>query len=113
MGIKIRLAMLACLICAAGFSLYGAYSSIMRAAGQTLPEEVYAQFLAYEAEASYYLRPSGAYVGIYQASRSRTPISVTGIELSALRSADRALIEKGIPVADEAALLTLLEDLGS
>ena len=33
--------------------------------------------------------------------------------LAALRTADRALVEKGIPVTDRQSLLYLLEDLGS
>ena len=51
-------------------------------------------------------------VAIFDGS-SGTPRSVTDIELSSLRAADRALIEHGCPVADEEALLALLEDLGS
>ncbi len=42
-----------------------------------------------------------------------TPRSVTDITLSSLRAADRALIERGVPVASEEELLALLEDLGS
>ena len=53
------------------------------------------------------------FVAVYTASRSRAPESVTAIEVASLRSADRAMIERGIPVADRQELLELLEDLGS
>ena len=52
-------------------------------------------------------------VAIFDGSDSETPRSVTDIELSSLRAADRALIEHGCPVASEEALQALLEDLGS
>lgn len=112
MSLKFRLGMLLCLMAAAAISLYTAYSSINRTADSRVPQDIYAEFLSLE-NAEYYLRPNGEYVGIYSGTRGRTPLSVTGIELSNLRGADRALIEKGIPVADSAALLSLLEDLGS
>ena len=41
------------------------------------------------------------------------PVTVTAIEVSNLRGADRAMLEKGIPVSDKSELLELLEDLGS
>lgn len=113
MSLRFRLSMLLCLIFAAFVSGYGAYSSIRQGAERALPQELYDRLSAEGQDAEYFLRPSGGYVGIYTGSRARTPLSVTGIELSALRGADRALIEKGIPVASHEALLYLLEDLGS
>lgn len=41
------------------------------------------------------------------------PRSVTDIDLSSLRAADRAMIERGYPVGTEEELQALLEDLGS
>ena len=38
---------------------------------------------------------------------------MTGIELSCLRNADRAMVQAGIPVLSRQELLLLLEDLGS
>ena len=52
-------------------------------------------------------------MGVYSGKRTKQPLSVTAIELAALRTADRALVEKGIPVTDRQSLLYLLEDLGS
>ena len=40
-------------------------------------------------------------------------MTVTEIEIGSLRSTDKALIQKGIPVTDQRELLSLLEDLGS
>ena len=85
----------------------------MRSAPDFIPDELYARFLGSGEEAEFYLRPCGGYIAVYPGIRDKVPLSVTGIELSALRSADRALIEKGLPVSDERNLLFLLEDLGS
>ena len=52
-------------------------------------------------------------VAVFDRGDPATPRSVTDIELSSLRAADRALIEHGCPVASEEALQALLEDLGS
>ena len=52
-------------------------------------------------------------VAVFDRGDPAAPISVTDIELSSLRATDRALIERGYPVADRAALQALLEDLGS
>lgn len=113
MSLRFRLGMLLCLMAAAMISLYTAYSSITQAADSRVPQEIYESFLKAGNDAEYYLRPCDGYVGIYSGSRGKTPLTVTEIELSNLRSADRALISKGIPVADSASLLSLLEDLGS
>ena len=52
-------------------------------------------------------------VAVFENGRMETPLQVTGIELSALRAADRAMIERGLPVPSQEALQTILEDLGS
>ena len=52
-------------------------------------------------------------VAVFDRGDPAAPISVTDIELSSLRATDRALIERGMPVESEEALLSLLEDLGS
>lgn len=113
MGVKIRMALLLCLMAAAAFSGYGAYSSIHHAAGSAVPEEVYAELKKDEDAAEFFLRSNGSHVAVYSNSRSRSPLRVTAIEVSGLRSADRALLEAGIPVRDRETLLFLLEDLGS
>lgn len=52
-------------------------------------------------------------VAVFDRGDPSAPLSVTDIELSSLRATDRALIERGYPVTDRAALQILLEDLGS
>lgn len=52
-------------------------------------------------------------VAVFDRGDTGTPLRVTDIELSSLRTTDRALVEHGIPVASREALQALLEDLGS
>lgn len=112
MGLKIRIALMTCLVAAAAFAASEAYKSIIPA--QTvIPEEVYAQFRAREDEAQFFLRPCDGYVAVYDGQREKIPVTVTEIEIGSLRSTDKALIQKGIPVTDQRELLSLLEDLGS
>ena len=108
MGLKVRIALMGCLVAAAAFTAAEAYGSIV-------PEkaEVYARFQGREDEAEYFLRPCQGYVAVYGGQREKEPVSITDIELANLRSADRAMVQKGIPVADQRELLSLLEDLGS
>lgn len=112
MGLKIRIAIMTCLVAAAAFSASAAYKSIIPVR-TLIPEEVYARFQGREEEAQFFLRPCDGYVAVYQGQKEKTPLSVTDIEMTNLRSTDRALIQKGIPVADQRELLSLLEDLGS
>ncbi|MBO5555831.1 MAG: hypothetical protein J5927_01470, partial [Oscillospiraceae bacterium] len=78
-----------------------------------VPEELYTRFAARAEGAEFYLRGSDGYVAVFRGARARQPERVTGIELGGLRTVDRALVEKGIPVLDRKELLLLLEDLGS
>ena len=110
---KIRAALLLCLMSAAALSLCGAYRSLNRSGVPTLPEEVAARFVGLEDGAAYFLRDSGGYVAVYAKGRSREPLSVTAIETAGLRRTDRLLLSEGIPVSDSGELLLLLEDLGS
>lgn len=112
MGLKLRIALMSCLVAAASFTAAKAYKSIKPAA-DLIPQEVYAQFAGGEDKAEFFLRPCEGYVAVYQDRREKTPVTVTDIELSSLRSTDRALIQEGIPVSDRRQLLSLLEDLGS
>ncbi len=52
-------------------------------------------------------------VAVFDGGGRETPRSVTNIALSSLRAADRAMIERGVPVGSEEELQALLEDLGS
>ncbi len=112
MGLKLRIALMTCLIAAAAFTAVEAYRSIVPEKTD-IPEEVYAQFRGREDEAEYFLRPCQGYVAVYHGQRDKEPVSVTDIEMANLRGTDRALVQKGIPVADQRELLSLLEDLGS
>jgi len=112
MKLKLRIALMVCLVLTAAFTALEAYRSINRRSGASLmPEEVYAGFV--RSDAQYYLRPSGEFVAVFSGERDKAPVSVTEIELAGLRRADRAMVESGIPVSDREQLLFLLEDLGS
>lgn len=110
---KIKTALLLCLMSAAALSLCGAYRSLHRVTGPILPEEVAARFVGREADAEYFLREADGYVAVYAGRRSREPVQVTGIETARLRSTDRLLLKDGIPAENSGELLHLLEDLGS
>ena len=73
----------------------------------------YAQYGERAENAEFFLRSSGGYVAVYTGQKEKEPVTVTAIEVSNLRGADRAMLEKGIPVSDKSELLELLEDLGS
>ncbi len=110
---KIKTALLLCLMSAAALSLCGAWRSLHRITGPILPEEVAARFVGREADAAYFLREADGYVAVYSDRRSREPLRVTPIETARLRQTDRLLLRDGIPADDSAELLYLLEDLGS
>ena len=110
---KIKAALLLCLMSAAAFSFSGAYRSLHRITGPVLPEEVAARFVGRGEGAEYYLRDKDGYIAVFAGSRSREPVRVTDIETARLRSADKLLLRDGIPAADSGELLHLLEDLGS
>lgn len=113
MSLKLRV-MLLCALAAAAIYMGGeAYRSLRPPEEEHIPREVYARYLAMADSAQYYLRGSEGHVAVYRAEREKAPLAVTEIELSALREADRAMLEEGIPVPDRQELLLLLEDLGS
>ena len=112
MGLKLRAALLSCLAATAAYTGVKAYRSIVPAA-EAVPEEVYASFAGREDSAEFFLRPCDGFVAVYDGRREKTPVSVTDIELANLRGADRALVQRGIPVENRRELLRLLEDLGS
>ena len=62
---KIKTALLLCLMSAAALSLCGAYRSLHRVAGPIVPEEVAARFVGREEGAEYFLRESGGYVAVF------------------------------------------------
>jgi len=113
MRLKLKIALLLCLMAAAAMSAAEAWRTLRVEKGRGVPQEIYAQLLEKEDGAEFYLRESGGFVAVYEGKRERSPMTVTGIETSVLRRADRAMLELGIPVADSRELLKLLEDLGS
>ena len=110
---KLKAALLLCLMSAAAFSISGAYRSLHRSAVQSIPAASAARFAGREADAAYFLRDDSGYVAVYGGRREREPLKVTAIETDSLRAADRMLLSRGIPVSDAGELLQLLEDLGS
>ena len=112
MGLKTRIALLLCLAAAAIYTGGEALKSLEPA--QTyLPEEIYASFAANEKQAEYFLKARDGYVAVYTGKRESELSDMTEIEVNGLRTADKAMLEKGIPVVSRTELLTLLEDLGS
>ena len=113
MRLRLKVALLMCLMATALYTGAEAYRGLRPVRQSQLPEELYARFLARADGAEFYLRDNDGYVAVFAGAKDRQPVTVTGIELSCLRSADRAMVEEGIPVADRRELLLLLEDLGS
>ena len=110
---RIKAALLLCLMAAAALTASEAWRTLKVEKGRGIPGDVYEKIISENGEAEFYLRESGGFVAVFQSQRDKTPLTVTGIETSVLRKADRAMLELGIPVSDGQALLMLLEDLGS
>jgi len=113
MRLKIRMVLLLCLVLAAAVSAGEAWRSLKPEKGKDIPKELYEQMLENRERAEFYLKNSQGYVAVFKGEREKKPMTVTGIEVSVLRGADRAMLELWIPVADSQELLMLLEDLGS
>ena len=113
MGNRIRVFLLSCLVAAAGFTAVSAFRSIRSPWDRALPAGLYEGLTRDAENADFYLRGRGGYIIVVPKLRGAEPEQVTAIELSTLRIADRAMIERGIPAADRSCFLQLLEDLGS
>lgn len=111
MKTALRIALLAVMVTLALSAACGALKTIRRTE-ERIPAEVYAAYQAKSAKAKYLLREKDGFVAVYKSGDSR-PLRTTDIETSLLRRADRAMLQKGIPLEDRAELLALLEDLGS
>jgi len=112
MHIRFRAAILLLLGALAAHSAASAVESVRPAWEAALPRELYARFLEQTEEPAYLLRARDGLVAVYEGENRRTPAEITGIDVTLLRRADRAMLEKGIPVRDREELLLLLEDLG-
>lgn len=110
---RLRAALLLALFALAAYSAAAALESVRSAWEWALPQEIYARFAEQEAGAAYLLRSRDGFVAVYEGEDRRRPAEVTDIEISLLRRADRAMLDKGIPAADREQMLMLLEDLGS
>jgi len=113
MSLKVRIALLLCLMGAALFTAADALRQLSAVTVSQIPEEIYEHYTRRAGEAAFFLRREGDYIAVYEGKRSRSPARITGIELESLRRADRAMIEAGLPVGSRRELLQLLEDLGS
>ena len=110
---KLKIALLLCLLGTALFTGAEVLRSLHRDPKTQVPEEIYARFARSAESASYILREDGDYVAVFPAGRFRGEGKRTDIELRGLRRADRAMIREGLPVRSLPELLQLLEDLGS
>lgn len=113
MNIKLKAIVLGVLAAAAVATGSAAFKTLRPVEKSNLPTEIYARYKAGEDSAKFFLRSDGEYVAVYQDKKGKKPLLVTGIELSCLRDADKAMVEAGIPAKDRRELLMLLEDLGS
>ena len=113
MRTRIRAFFLMCLMTAAVYTALGAYHSIRDPWDGALPAEVYRSLTRQAEQARFLLRAQDGHVAVFPNRRGAGAETVTAIELSTLRAADRAMLQRGIPAADRQSLLQLLEDLGS
>lgn len=65
------------------------------------------------AAAGYVIREHHGRIAVFSADEPDSPITVTNININALRDSDRRLLTSGISISDEAQVAQLLEDLGS
>ena len=110
---RIRAFFLMCLMAASVYTGLAAFRSIRSPWDGALPAEVYRALTDRADRACYLLRAQEGRIAVYPNRRGAGPETVTSIELSTLRAADRAMLQRGIPAEDRQSLLQLLEDLGS
>ena len=110
---RIRAALLLVLTAAACYTAGEAYRTLLPRTRDQIPMQIYTAFTAEAEQAQYFLKNCEGYVAVYGDAAYKTAPALTSIATAELRSADRAMLEKGIPVRGRSELLTLLEDLGS
>ena len=113
MKLKIRAALLVLLALGATYTAIEAYGTLQPAGLDIPSEEMLSAIFDAREGAEYYLKNCDGCVAVYSGLGTRRPDRVTAIETSSLRLADKAMLERGIPVPDRERLLELLEDLGS
>ena len=112
MHMRLRAALLLGLGALAAHSAASALESVRPAWEAALPQEIYSRFVERREATAYLLKSTDGVVAIYEGEQRRVPAAVTDIDVTLLRLADRAMLEKGIPAASEEEMLMLLEDLG-
>lgn len=110
---KIKALLLVLLALSATYTAMEAYSTLQPTSMDIPTEEMLSAIFDAGDGAEYYLKNCDGFVAVYSGFGTRRPDSVTAIETSGLRLADKAMLERGIPVPDRERLLELLEDLGS
>lgn len=113
MKTRLRAALLLGLSALAAHSAASAVESVRPAWDWALPREIYSRFTERESEAAFLLRSRDGVIAVYEGENRRTPERLTDIDVSLLRRADQAMLDRGIPAADREEMLQLLEDLGS
>lgn len=113
MRLKLRAGLLLLLVSMAIFTAAKAAQSLQPPWKRWIPEEVYDSLSRKAGNAEFFLGSKEGYVAVFEGRKDTQPLDITAIEIDSLRLADRAMLEKGIPVSDSTALLQLLEDLGS
>ena len=81
MRLKMKIALLLCLIGAAMFTGAEAVRSLRQPADRQFPAEIYSRFARNADSAAFFLRRDGAYVAVYPGRRARDPVEVTRIEI--------------------------------
>jgi len=107
------------LMCVAVFAVSAVISSNLRRGlveegavqriAEALPSAAPAQAESY----AYLVREWDGKICVYDREQWESPILITDIDAEGLRQADRELFREGIGVADQEALLRLLEDFSS
>ena len=112
MHTRLRAALLLGLGALAAHSAVSALESVRPAWEAALPQEIYSRFFERQEASAYMLKSLDGVVAVYEGENRRVPADVTDIDVTLLRRADRAMLEKGIPAASREEVLQLLEDLG-
>ena len=111
--LKLKIVLLCLMLSGALYTGAQAIAKVNSLRKNSLPEEIYSVYESRSPAAEYYVKSADGYVTVYRDRKFEEALRVTEIESGSLREADKAMLEKGIPVRDRAELLQLLEDLGS
>lgn len=115
MKTKIRAGLGCFLIVAAVVSAVSALALEARdvAPGKNYAEIEYREENSDEVREGFILKEYDGFIGIFSPGFEKIPITVTDIEVSTLREADKELLRAGIYAASREEMMQLLEDFGS